>query len=311
MKAIATTGGDDTSPGLTSHGGTLDVGSLLGRKIRKLFGKEWYGGVLDECNEEESLYHVSYSDGDEEVMTVNDAVRHLVEEQGFLLSQKFSRSNQRIKRLPASWRIPEWCSPSSAGSQLDKTGDPATPSTASQESATPHQQECEGEALEARRGADVTTEGNVIVATDVSVKAALGIGVDCPVSPSPSRRYRGVTYHKPSGKWVVRIWLPGSKDLFYVGSFAEELAAASEYDRFARRHLVPASKLNFPIGIPDGRPDSRRAGPPGGPAGEAVMGGNPSPRSPLRLFPEHASEGADPCCEKRAVKATTTTTTTT
>lgn len=55
--------------------------------------------------------------------------------------------------------------------------------------------------------------------------------------------YRGVSFHKPSGKWRVRIKV-GSQEV-RLGYFATELDAAKRYDQAARQYHGADAWLNF------------------------------------------------------------------
>lgn len=55
-----------------------------------------------------------------------------------------------------------------------------------------------------------------------------------------SSLFKGVYWHKDSGKWMARI-----KTIF-LGKFKNEIDAAFAYDRAAKRHFGEFVKLNFP-----------------------------------------------------------------
>ena len=57
-------------------------------------------------------------------------------------------------------------------------------------------------------------------------------------------KYRGVHYHKRSGKWRAQIQLNGKR--VSIGSFATQEEAARAYDQRAREAQGARAKLNFP-----------------------------------------------------------------
>ena len=69
-------------------------------------------------------------------------------------------------------------------------------------------------------------------------------------SARPSRRassrFKGVYFHKKTGKWVATIGHNGQT--IHLGSFATEIQAAKAYDRKARELFGEFAYLNFPEG---------------------------------------------------------------
>lgn len=59
-----------------------------------------------------------------------------------------------------------------------------------------------------------------------------------------SSQYKGVSLHKPYGKWKSQISTDGEHR--YLGLFESEIAAASRYDEAAREHFGVFACLNFP-----------------------------------------------------------------
>lgn len=66
-----------------------------------------------------------------------------------------------------------------------------------------------------------------------------------PVSPRGESRFKGVTFHKHSGKWMARAMVRGER--LSLGYHDTEEEAAMAYDRavYAR---VPGASCNFPVG---------------------------------------------------------------
>ena len=59
-----------------------------------------------------------------------------------------------------------------------------------------------------------------------------------------SSNYRGVSWHKRSGKWEAKI--THEKRRNYLGAFQDEVEAARAYDKRARQLYGAAAQLNFP-----------------------------------------------------------------
>jgi hypothetical protein len=59
-----------------------------------------------------------------------------------------------------------------------------------------------------------------------------------------SSRFRGVSYGRACGKWIVAIWFEGR--LIHAGHFTDEVEAAKAYDRKAVELLGEFARLNFP-----------------------------------------------------------------
>lgn len=78
-----------------------------------------------------------------------------------------------------------------------------------------------------------------------------------PVPPSlkPVRKhtskFRGVHFHRKSGKFRAQIQLKGKR--VSIGSYATDVLAAQAYDNKAREHLGSRAKLNFPISLNEGK----------------------------------------------------------
>jgi hypothetical protein len=60
-----------------------------------------------------------------------------------------------------------------------------------------------------------------------------------------SSKYKGVTRHKKRNRWVAQIGVNGRR--LYLGSFADERAAAEAYDQAARKFFGGFARLNFPL----------------------------------------------------------------
>jgi hypothetical protein len=60
---------------------------------------------------------------------------------------------------------------------------------------------------------------------------------------SASSRYKGVSFHKPSGKWRSRIQIDGK--LKYLGYFTEEEEAAKAYDNAALKYFGEFARVNY------------------------------------------------------------------
>jgi hypothetical protein len=63
------------------------------------------------------------------------------------------------------------------------------------------------------------------------------------ISAETSSRYKGVYWHKPSGRWLVQIRIDGHKT--HVGYFSDEVEAARAYDAAARQYHGEYAKLNL------------------------------------------------------------------
>jgi hypothetical protein len=59
-----------------------------------------------------------------------------------------------------------------------------------------------------------------------------------------SSRYKGVSLHKPSGRWRANISSDGKN--FFIGSFKSQVGAAKAYDDKARELFGEFAHLNFP-----------------------------------------------------------------
>lgn len=57
-------------------------------------------------------------------------------------------------------------------------------------------------------------------------------------------RFKGVTWHRQTAKWVARITV--NKRLCALGYFGKETDAAHAYDAAARQHFGEFAALNFP-----------------------------------------------------------------
>ena len=57
-------------------------------------------------------------------------------------------------------------------------------------------------------------------------------------------QYKGVSYHKPSGKWITSIGFNNSRK--HIGLYATEIEAAKAYDVKARELHNEFACLNFP-----------------------------------------------------------------
>lgn len=62
--------------------------------------------------------------------------------------------------------------------------------------------------------------------------------------PKNTSGYRGVTYHKQTGKWVAQIG--GAETHRYLGLHSDIVAAAKAYDEAAREMYGEFAVLNFP-----------------------------------------------------------------
>jgi hypothetical protein len=58
-----------------------------------------------------------------------------------------------------------------------------------------------------------------------------------------SSRYKGVSWHKRSGKWQAGIRVNGRT--IFLGCFADELAAARAYNRAALKYFRDFAALNL------------------------------------------------------------------
>jgi hypothetical protein len=76
-------------------------------------------------------------------------------------------------------------------------------------------------------------------------------------------RYKGVDFHKPTGKWVARIWYEGR--LRSLGYYDIEEDAARAYDRRAVECFREFARLNFPDEWPPARRQALYAENPTGP----------------------------------------------
>ena len=63
-----------------------------------------------------------------------------------------------------------------------------------------------------------------------------------------SSRFKGVSFHRSSGKWIASICCGGK--WMYLGSFDDEIEAAKAYDRKARELFGEFAYLNFPDVLP-------------------------------------------------------------
>ena len=61
-------------------------------------------------------------------------------------------------------------------------------------------------------------------------------------SKGRSSKYKGVTLHKPTGKWLARIRVDGH--LHYIGQYDDERAAALAYNARAKSICGPFARLN-------------------------------------------------------------------
>ena len=57
-------------------------------------------------------------------------------------------------------------------------------------------------------------------------------------------RFKGVTLHKQTGKWMAQIKVDGSNK--YLGLFDDDLAAAVTYDQAATQLFGEFASVNFP-----------------------------------------------------------------
>ena len=58
--------------------------------------------------------------------------------------------------------------------------------------------------------------------------------------------YKGVSWHKDTGRWQAQIQLPGRRRI-YLGVYSTELEAAIAYDKAARRFFGDKACLNLPV----------------------------------------------------------------
>ncbi|KAG1681609.1 hypothetical protein FOA52_014117 [Chlamydomonas sp. UWO 241] len=61
-----------------------------------------------------------------------------------------------------------------------------------------------------------------------------------------SSRFLGVSWHKSSSSWEVKLWIPQTKRDQSIGYFGSEEVAARAYDRAAVQARGPGAKRNFP-----------------------------------------------------------------
>jgi hypothetical protein len=82
-----------------------------------------------------------------------------------------------------------------------------------------------------------------------------------PQKHNPSK-YRGVSWHKQSKKWVAQIYYDGKHH--YIGCFVDEEEAARAWDRAARDRQGSSAMLNFPAegqrGVPQKHNPSKYLG---------------------------------------------------
>ncbi len=57
-------------------------------------------------------------------------------------------------------------------------------------------------------------------------------------------QYKGVTLHKPNGKWKAYIDIDGRKQ--HLGYFIKETDAAKAYDKAAKHCFGEYARFNFP-----------------------------------------------------------------
>lgn len=57
-------------------------------------------------------------------------------------------------------------------------------------------------------------------------------------------RFKGVSWHRGAGKWVVQLMV--NRVPMYLGLFVDEEEAARVYDNAARQHHGKFARLNFP-----------------------------------------------------------------
>ena len=60
-------------------------------------------------------------------------------------------------------------------------------------------------------------------------------------------RFKGVSWNKRRGKWIVRISVNGKE--LYGGYFPDEISAALHYDELAKKHHGEFARLNFADGL--------------------------------------------------------------
>jgi hypothetical protein len=64
---------------------------------------------------------------------------------------------------------------------------------------------------------------------------------------SGSSKYKGVSWHTPTEKWLARIQV--NKHQIHLGCFVNEATAAIAYDIAAHQYFGEFAKLNFPVDI--------------------------------------------------------------
>ena len=69
-------------------------------------------------------------------------------------------------------------------------------------------------------------------------------GNSCKTNLPRSSRFKGVTWHKRTSKWLVRIMIEGKH--ISLGYFSNELEAARAYDNAAKANFEEFALLNFP-----------------------------------------------------------------
>jgi len=61
---------------------------------------------------------------------------------------------------------------------------------------------------------------------------------------SASSSFKGVSLHRPSGRWQAKIKINGKQ--YWLGGFRDQVSAAKRYDEAALKAFGPFARLNFP-----------------------------------------------------------------
>jgi hypothetical protein len=72
-------------------------------------------------------------------------------------------------------------------------------------------------------------------------------GANTPKRAGTTSRFKGVSWHKNSGKWIAVIQIDGKSK--YLGLYTDEIEAALAYDRAARQIFGEFGRYNFPVGV--------------------------------------------------------------